>query len=279
MAANAAAAVRRRCPVQPEIGLILGSGLGGLADRIEGAVAVDYIDIPNFPRSNVEGHANQLVLGRLAGRDVAAMRGRVHLYEGWSAAEVAFPVRVLHALGATALLVSNAAGGLNLDFQAGDLMLIRDHIFLPGLAGHNPLTGPNDDSLGPRFPSMAGAYDEALRALAKGIAGQQDQPLREGVYAMAAGPSYETPAEYQALRAMGADAVGMSTCPEVVVARHMGLRVLGISLITNVLTGKPVSHEEVLATASAAAERFSALVEAILAELPLPLGDGRGEGS
>jgi len=212
----------------------------------------------------VAGHANELVVGTLGRRTVAAMRGRVHLYEGYSAAEVGFPVRVLQALGVRALLVSNAAGGLNPDFQAGDLMLIRDHIFLPGLAGHNPLRGPNDDALGPRFPDMSDAYDPDLRTLARRTAEAKGQRLREGVYVMVAGPSYETPAEYAALRALGADAVGMSTCPEVVVARHTSLPVLGISLITNVLTGAPVTHEEVLAAADVAAGRFCDLVEGIL---------------
>ncbi len=220
-----------------------------------------YGDIPGFPCSHVAGHANELVLGKLGGRPVMAMRGRIHMYEGYSGAEVAFPVRVMQALGVRALVVSNAAGGLNPDFQTGDLMLIRDHIFLPGLAGHNPLRGPNEDSLGPRFPNMSDAYDANLRSLAQRAAGQR---LREGVYMMVAGPSYETPAEYMALRAMGADAVGMSTCPEVIVARHMGVRVLGISLITNVLTGVGVSHEEVLAAAAAAADRFCDLVEGVL---------------
>ncbi len=234
--------------------------MGALAQRIQDPTAIPYAEIAGWPVSHVEGHANQLVLGHLAGQPVAAMRGRIHLYEGYSAAEVAFPVRVLRELGIEALIVSNAAGGLNPSFAAGDLMLIRDHIFLPGLAGHNPLAGPNDDALGPRFPSMTGAYDPELRALAQ----RQGQTPEEGVYAMVAGPSYETPAEYEALRRMGADAVGMSTCPEVVVARHMGLRVLGISLITNVLTGAPVSHDEVLAAAGAASGRFCDLVERIL---------------
>jgi purine-nucleoside phosphorylase len=196
------------------------------------------------------------------------MRGRVHLYEGWSAAQAAFPVRALQALGVRTLIVSNAAGGLNRDFEAGDLMLIRDHIFLPGMAGHNPLAGPNEDALGPRFPNMTNAYDAGLRDTARGVAAEQGVALREGVYVMVAGPSYETPAECQALRALGADAVGMSTCPEVIVARHMGLRVLGLSLITNVLTGEPVRHEEVLDTAAAAAERFCWLVEAVAGRLP-----------
>jgi purine-nucleoside phosphorylase len=250
-AAEAAAYIRTRTPAAPTTGIILGSGLGGLADRIREPTAIPYADIPGFPQSEVPGHANQLVLGQLGGRMVAAMQGRVHLYEGYSAAEVAFPVRVLHALGARILIVSNAAGGLNPDFQAGDIMLIRDHIFLPGMAGHNPLSGSS-------FVNMSDAYDEVLQ-----MAARQSQPLREGVYVMVAGPSYETPAECRALRAVGADAVGMSTCPEVVVARQLGLRVLGLSLITNVLTGAPTTHQEVLATADAAAQRFCDLVEAL----------------
>lgn len=242
----------------------MGSGLGGLAARVADAVVLPYAGIPDFPCSQVAGHANELVLGQLAGRAVVAMRGRIHLYEGYTAAAVAFPVRVMRALGIRALVVSNAAGGLNPNFQPGDLMLMRDHIFLPGLAGHNPLIGPNEESMGPRFPNMSDAYDAGLRALAQRVGAKLGQRLREGVYVMVAGPSYETPAEYTALRAMGADAVGMSTCPEVVVARHMGLPVLGISLITNVLTGEPVSHEQVLAAADAAGGRFCDLVEGVL---------------
>ena len=225
---------------------------------------VPYADIPGFPRAGVEGHANRLVLGNLAGQPVAAMQGRAHFYEGYSAQELAFPVRVLAALGVGTLVVSNAAGGLNPHFEAGDLMLIRDHIFLPGLAGQNPLRGPNDDGLGPRFPDMTDAYDAGLRQIARSTAVEQGLVIREGIYVMVSGPSYETPAECRFLRGIGADAVGMSTCPEVVAARHLGLRVLGISLITNVLNGQPVSHEEVLATASEAAERFCRLVETVV---------------
>jgi len=247
--------------------IILGSGLGPLADRLTGAVTIPYGDIPNFPCSGVEGHANQLLLGELAGRQVAAFSGRAHLYEGYSAAQVAFPVRVLQELRVDTLIVSNAAGGLNGAFEASDLMLIRDHIFLPGLAGQNPLRGPHDEQLGPRFPNMTDAYDPEFRQLAWRVAQAQGVTLREGVYAMVAGPSYETPAECHALRALGADAVGMSTCPEVLVARQAGIRVLGISLITNVLTGQPVTHEEVLRTADSGAARFCGLVEAIAREV------------
>ncbi|HEU0167814.1 MAG TPA: purine-nucleoside phosphorylase [Chloroflexota bacterium] len=261
--AEAAAAVETRTALRPAIGLILGSGLGGLADRVAVATVVPYGDIPGFPLSRVEGHANRLLLGTLAGMPVAALQGRAHLYEGYSPQEVVFPTRVLAQLGVRTLIVSNAAGGLNLSFRPGDLMLIADHIFLPGIAGLNPLAGPNDDRLGPRFPNMTDAYDAELRAIAR----QAGPDIREGVYVMAAGPSYETPAEVRWLRSLGADAVGMSTCPEVVAARHMGMRVLGISLISNVLTGEPVSHEEVLATADAAAQRFCGLVERIVERL------------
>jgi purine-nucleoside phosphorylase len=264
----AASYIRERCEIAPAIGIILGSGLGGLADRIGGATAIDYQDIPGFPRSSVEGHANQLLLGELAGRKVAAMRGRIHFYEGYSMAEVVYPVRVMRELGIESLIVSNAAGGLNQDFNTGDLMAIRDHIFLPGMAGHSPLFGANDERLGPRFPNMVNAYDPALRSLAQATARRMGMMLREGVYAMAAGPSYETPAECAFLRTMGADAVGMSTCPEVVAARHLGLRVLGLSLISNVLTGEAVSHEEVLAAGEAAAGPFEALIEATLGRWP-----------
>ena len=264
----AAAYVRERTSLEPQIGLILGTGLGGLAERISSPTAIDYADIPGFPKSAVEGHANKLVLGELSGRRVVAMRGRVHFYEGYTPQEIVFPVRVMRLLGIRTLVVSNAAGGLNRAFAAGDLMLIRDHIFLPGLAGANPLFGSNDDRLGPRFPNMSDAYDAILRELAKNIAAQHGVTLREGVYVMAAGPTYETPAECEFLHRLGADAVGMSTCPEVVAARHMGLRVLGISLISNVITGEPVSHEEVLASGEAAAGRFSRLVEAVLERWP-----------
>ncbi len=195
------------------------------------------------------------------------MRGRIHFYEGFSPQEVTWPVRVMHALGITTLIVSNAAGGLNMDFRSGDLMLIRDHIFLPGLAGQHPLRGPNDEALGPRFPNMSDAYDERLRAIAQKVAAEAGIAPRQGVYAMVSGPTFETPAECHFLRTIGADAVGMSTVPEVVVARHMAVAVLGISLITNLITGAPTSHEEVLATARTAEEPFARLVEGVVSRL------------
>jgi purine-nucleoside phosphorylase len=254
---------------RPRVGLILGSGLGALADEIGNAVVIRYEDIPNFPASTVHGHRGELALGELSGQAVAVMRGRFHFYEGYSMQQVTFPVRVMRALGCEALLVTNAAGGLRPEWRAGDLMLIRDHIFLPGLAGHNPLRGPNDDSLGPRFPAMVDAYDQQLGRQALDVASQQGTQLREGVYMMLSGPTFETGAEMRMARAMGADAVGMSTAPEVVVARHGGMRVLGISLITNLALpdGPPANHQEVLEAGEAAKPRFSALIRGILATL------------
>ncbi|MBV9120608.1 MAG: purine-nucleoside phosphorylase [Chloroflexi bacterium] len=266
-AQRAAEAVRRLTTSRPQVGIILGSGLGRLAERIEGAEPVSYSDIAGFPRSAVEGHANRLILGHLSGLEVAAMQGRVHFYEGFSASDTAFPVRVLHQLGVRTLIVSNAAGGLDPGFVAGDLMLITDHIFLPGMAGNSPLRGPNDERLGPRFPNMTDAYDGRLREVAQACAAKLDIPLRSGVYAMVAGPSYETPAECRFLRTIGANAVGMSTCAEVVVARHLNMRVLGISLITNVILGQPVDHVEVLGVADSAGGRFCQLVESVVEEL------------
>jgi purine-nucleoside phosphorylase len=216
------------------------------------------------------GHAGRLVLGRLAGRAVAALAGRCHLYEGYSAAQVTFPIRVLAALGVRTLIATNAAGGIHPELQSGDLMLIADHI---NFTGTNPLVGPNDEALGPRFPDMSQAYDPALRALAEACAGAEQIPLRRGVYAGVLGPSYETPAEVEMLARWGADAVGMSTVAEVIVARHAGLRVLGIAAITNAIgrgpaPGGPLTHEEVLAAARAAEPRLVRLVRRILRDLP-----------
>ncbi len=265
--ADAVAYVRGQTSLQPDVAVILGSGLGVLADEIEDAARVPYAAIPHFPVSTVAGHAGKLVVGRLGQRRVVAMQGRVHLYEGRTPQELAFPVRVMRALGANTLIVTNAAGGLNPDYPAGALMLIRDHIFLPGMAGMNPLIGPNDERIGPRFPPVAGAYDAKLRALAKQVAERLHIPLREGVYAMVTGPSFETGAELTMLRAWGADAVGMSTAPEVVVARHAGMQVLGISCITNAATPgteEQLSHKEVLETAEAAMPQFLALMRGII---------------
>ncbi|HEU5089598.1 MAG TPA: purine-nucleoside phosphorylase [Roseiflexaceae bacterium] len=266
---RAASAVAAFGGVRPRIGLILGSGLGALADELADAVTIPYSDIPGFPTSTVHGHRGELALGRLSGQPVAVMRGRFHFYEGYSMQQVTFPVRVMRALGCEMLLVTNAAGGLHADWKAGDLMLIADQIFLPGLAGHHPLRGPNDDRLGPRFPPMVDAYDPALRAIARAVAERQNTLLREGVYLMLSGPTFETGAEMRLARAVGADAVGMSTAPEVVVARHGGMRVLGISLITNLALpdGPAANHEEVLTAGEEAKPRFSALLKGVLAQL------------
>ena len=231
---QAAAMIRKQSSIHPRIGLILGSGLGVLADEIEEAVVIPYAKIPHFPVSTVEGHAGRLVLGRLEGQAVVAMQGRFHLYEGYSLEEVTFPIRVMKRLGVETVLITNAAGGINESFQAGDLMLIRDHI---NFMFRNPLVGPNDPELGDRFPDMTEAYDADLRRLAKKVAEKLGIDLKEGVYAAMLGPSYETPAEIRMLRTVGGDAVGMSTVPEVIVARHAGIRVLGLSCIANMARG------------------------------------------
>ncbi len=222
--------VRSRASLQPEIGIVLGTGLGGLATEIEVTAAVPYEEIPGFPLSTVESHAGKLLLGRLGGRPVVAMQGRFHRYEGYSLQQVTFPVRVLHALGARTLVLSGACGGMHPLWAAGDLVLLADHI---NLLGDNPLVGPNDDRLGLRFPDMSEPYDLELRALARRTALELKVTLREGVYVAVPGPNLETRAEYRMLRAMGADVVGMSTVPEVIVARHQGMRVLAISIVTD----------------------------------------------
>lgn len=263
--------IRSKTGVQPRIALILGSGLGILADEIQNAVRIPYIVIPHFPLSTVAGHAGVLVFGQLAGQSVVAMQGRFHLYEGYAPQELAFPVRVLRALGAELLIVTNAAGGLNPVYHVGDFMLIRDHIFLPGMTGFHPLIGANDEQIGPRFPALAGAYDLSLRQIAQETASRLSISLHEGVYVMVSGPSYETGAELAMLRGWGADAVGMSTAPEVVVARHAGMRVLGLSCITNAAipgTEEQINHEEVLATAEAALPKFVELMREVLAAIP-----------
>jgi len=269
--ADAVAFLHLKTAIQPQVALILGSGLGIFADEIENAIRVPYAVIPHFPLSTVAGHAGVLVLGQLEGKPVVAMQGRFHLYEGYTPQEVAFPVRVLRALGAELLVVTNAAGGLNPIYRAGDFMLMRDHIFLPGMTGANPLIGPNDERVGPRFPALAGAYDLSLRQLAKEIASRLSIGLHEGVYAMVSGPSYETGAELAMLRGWGADAVGMSTAPEVVVARHTGMRVLGLSCITNTATPgteEQIKHEEVLATAENALPKFLEFMRALMTAIP-----------
>lgn len=265
---EAAAAIQARTGLQPAIALILGSGLGGLADAFHDVTAISYADIPHFARSTVPGHAGRLLIGYLDATPLVAMQGRFHLYEGYPLTAVTLPVRVMRLLGAHKLIVTNAAGGVNPAYRPGDIMLIRDHINMPGLAGHNPLTGPNDARFGERFPPMADAYDGELRRLAQEVAPSvPGLLLHEGIYAMVGGPNFETRAELKFLRIIGADAVGMSTVPEVIVARHMGMRVLGLSLITNMATGDEtaeVNHAEVLAAADAARPRFTALVRGIV---------------
>jgi len=267
-----AATIQRRTDVRPRVALILGSGLGTLADAVEDGVVIPYGEIPHFPVSTVEGHVGRLVVGRLEGQAVAVMQGRAHYYEGYSMAEIGFPVRVLQVLGIEILVITNAAGGLNSEFRAGDPMLITDHINLIGMSGLNPLRGPNLDDLGPRFPDMSRAYDLELRALARQVAREADVVLREGVYICLAGPSFETPADLRFLRLIGANAVGMSTVPEVTVARHGGTRVLGLSGISNVLPVKgapPVetTHEEVLEAGRMLVPRLEAIIRGVLREI------------
>ncbi len=270
---EAADAILRRTAHRPRIGLILGSGLNPLAEEVEAADRIPYREIPHFVPPSVPGHVGRLVIGRLAGRAVLIMQGRIHAYEGFSQSQVVLPVRVMHELGITMLIVTNAAGGLNPGFQTGDLMLIVDHIGLSALVGHNPLWGPNDDSLGPRFPAMSRAYDPALRRLAREVADRLGIPLRQGVYCGLAGPAFETPAEVRFLRLIGADACGMSTVPEVMAARHLGMRVLGFSGITNMAIDDidaeaAANHEEVLEAGRQIAPRLIALLRGILAALP-----------
>ena len=267
-----AATIQRRTEVRPRVGLILGSGLSTLADAVEDGVVIPYGEIPHFPVSTVEGHVGRLVVGRLEGQAVAVMQGRAHYYEGYSMAEIAFPVRVLQVLGIEILVITNAAGGLNSEFRAGDPMLITDHINLIGMSGLNPLRGPNLDDLGPRFPDMSRAYDPELRTLARQVAREADVVLREGVYICLAGPSFETPADLGFLRVIGADAVGMSTVPEATVARHGGTRVLGLSGISNVLPveGAPpveTTHEEVLEAGRMLVPRLEAIIRGVLREI------------
>jgi purine-nucleoside phosphorylase len=258
--------VRGRTELRPVVGVVLGSGLGALADRLEGAVSIPYVEIPEFPAVSVAGHAGRLVVGKLGGVPVAAMQGRVHAYEGWSAEDIVFGVRLLAAIGVRALLVTNAAGAVNPALAPGDLVRITDQLNLTGL---NPLTGPNDERLGPRFPDMSQPYDPQLGAMLDGSAARLGVGLGTGVYAGVAGPSYETPAEIRMLRTLGADLVGMSTVLEVIAARHAGIRVAAVSLVTNLaagLAGKPLSHADVLAAGEGARDRVTRLATAWVAE-------------
>lgn len=255
--------VRQRFPRPIEIGMVLGSGLGGLADSIEEAVSIRYDEIPHFPASTVQGHAGEFVLGRLDGLDVAVMKGRVHYYEGYSMQQITFPVRLMQALGASTLVVTNSCGGLNPSFQPGDMMLIEDHI---NFMGDNPLVGRNDERIGPRFPPMSRAYAEPLKGLARQAAAEAGHTLQAGTYLALTGPSFETPAEIRFFTTIGADAVGMSTVPEVIVANHMGMQVLGLACVTNILHAGPSddTHLEVLEVANHTSKRMLAVVRGTL---------------
>ena len=266
---QAVATIRSKCALVPRVGVILGSGLGALADELQDATVIPYEAIPGFPRSTVYGHRGELAIGLLGGTPVVVMRGRFHFYEGYDMHQVTLPVRVMHALGCTTLIATNAAGGLRADWPVGELMCITDHIFMPGLAGHNPLRGANDDRLGVRFPPMLHAYTPELRVLAQQVATAQGVTLREGVYIMVAGPSFETGAELRMCQRLGADVVGMSTAPEVIVAAHAGMQVLAISLVTNqaLPDGSPANHEEVMEAGDVARPRFGGLLKGIVAAL------------
>ncbi|EUB54952.1 Purine nucleoside phosphorylase [Echinococcus granulosus] len=261
-------------PQLPEIGIICGSGLGGLAELVTEATVVKYSDIKGFPKSTVVGHPGNLVFGKLAGKDVVLMQGRFHPYEGYEISQVILPIRVMKLLGVETLIVTNAAGGLNPKFNVGDMMIIKDHISLLGLTGKNPLVGPNESHFGPRFPALNGLYTKELRELAKGLAKELsiERYLQEGVYIAQMGPSYETPAEARFLRMIGADAVGMSTIHETVVAKHAGMKIFGMSLITNNIVVDEDSqvncnHEEVLETSAKRAEIMKTFVKKLVEKL------------
>ncbi|QDT68703.1 Purine nucleoside phosphorylase 1 [Planctomycetes bacterium MalM25] len=266
---EAVAAIHHRVEAKPTVGVILGSGLGGLAEQIDAPVALPYEELPNFPRSTAAGHAGRLIVGELrgTGRTILAMQGRFHLYEGWDAQQAALPVWVMKRLGIETLIVSNAAGGLNPRYAVGDVMLIEDHI---NFMFKNPLIGVNDDALGPRFPDMSAPYDAELMKLAELTARGQGFPLPRGVYVGMLGPTYETRAEYRMCRSLGGDAAGMSTVPEVIAARHAGLRVLGLSTITNACSPDQLgetTHEEVVEAAASAGEKLRAIVEAVVVSI------------
>jgi purine-nucleoside phosphorylase len=262
--------IRSRSSYQPKVGIILGSGLGALAKSVEFSTTIPYNEIPEWPVSTVIGHQGQLVFGKLEDKEVVVMQGRVHYYEGYSIAQVALPVRVLQRLGIEILFVTNAAGAVNPDFTPGDLMLITDHINMIGMAGLNPLRGPNLNELGVRFPDMSQAYDPAIMTIARKVAEEEKMKLQEGVYISLAGPSFETPADLRFLRIIGVDAVGMSTVPEVIAARHGGTRVLGISGISNKanLDGATItSHEEVLEAGQILTPKLTTLIRGVLRRL------------
>jgi purine-nucleoside phosphorylase len=270
-AETAAKFIQKKTRLRPKIALVLGSGLGAFADEFAQATKIPYSKIPHYPRSTAIGHAGQLVIGTVEGVEVAGMQGRVHLYEGYSAKELAFPIRVFARMGVKAIILTNAAGGVKREFIEGRLVVISDHI---NLLGVNPLAGPNEDKFGGRFPDMTAAYDKRFRELTLAEGRLLGINLGEGVYAAVAGPSYETPAEVRYLRSIGADLVGMSTVPEVIAARHSGLRVLGISCVTNAAAGvldQPLDHKDVLETADRVKGQFTGLLRAVIPDLELAL--------
>lgn len=270
-AETAAKFIQKKTRLRPKIALVLGSGLGAFADEFAQATKIPYSKIPHYPRSTAIGHAGQLVIGTVEGVEVAGMQGRVHLYEGYSAKELAFPIRVFARMGVKAIILTNAAGGVKREFIQGRLVVISDHI---NLLGVNPLAGPNEDKFGGRFPDMTAAYDKRFRELTLAEGRSLGINLGEGVYAAVAGPSYETPAEVRYLRSIGADLVGMSTVPEVIAARHSGLRVLGISCVTNAAAGaldQPLDHKDVLETAERMKGQFTGLLRAVIPDLELAL--------
>ena len=267
---QAAEAIRKRISSRPRVGLILGSGLNSLAESVQNAEIIPYRELPNWPVSTVHGHAGQLVIGDLEGQTVFVMQGRIHFYEGYSMSQITLPVRVMIRLGLEMMFVTNAAGGVNPDFKPGDVMLITDHLNLLGMSGANPLMGPNIDELGPRFPDMSQAYDRELMAAARGVASGENIRLCEGVYCALSGPSFEGPADLRFLRMAGADAVGMSTVPEVIVARHGGLRVLGFSGISNKanLDGSTITtHEEVIEAGRIITPKLEKIIRGVLRSL------------
>lgn len=268
---NAVDAIRKHTDLRPKVAMILGSGLNSMAHAVDSPVHLDFSDIPNFPISTVEGHQGKLIIGTLENHPVVVMQGRAHYYEGYSMSQIGVPIRVMRLLGAEYLVVTNAAGGLNMNYHAGDVMILRDHINIIGMAGLSPLRGPNLSAFGPRFPSMNDAYDPALRTVALDIARTATIPCHTGVYICLAGPNFESPADVRFLRLIGADAVGMSTVPEVITARHSGLRVLGISGITNTLVGEEgapsPNHEEVLEAGELLVPRLETIIRGVLRSL------------
>lgn len=269
---QAVAVIRSRTQLQPVAGLVLGSGLGGLADTLQERVVVPYTDIPGWPRSTVVGHSGQLVIGYLEGKLVLAQQGRAHFYEGYTMDQVTFPIRVMHFLGVKKVILTNAAGGVNKSYRTGDLMLLNDHINFVGMVGNNPLMGPNDEHIGPRFLGMAHTYDADMRSAAKQVATAENINLHVGVYACLSGPNFETPAEIRMLRTIGADAVGMSTVHEALVARHAGMSVLACSGITNecidaVDTDTETNHEEVLDAGKIIVPRLTAIIKGVIRSL------------